>query len=308
MDLVVIGYPDRLVEDHRALLDAARRAGFSAELVAPSRIGLYVDHHGERVLVDGVERRPDVVFPRGVNRPWPILRQVLEIWDRDGTLVVPVVAAADACADKLVTTRRLAAAGVPVLPTVGLAPGPGVHVGESWGSQALVAKPARASKARGVCGYEDSEAAQIALSELVPLVDGMTDHHVVQPLAASAGCDYRVVIAGGEVVALTRRHAPEGTFVTNRAGGIVTDVIHPDRAVPAVVDIAQAAAMALGLSVGGIDVIEHVDGPVVLEANAWPGLAASVHGDRIAAAFIDVARSALGERHLVADLLGSRAG
>lgn len=310
MELVVIGYPDRLVEDHRALLDAARHGGFEAELVAPSRLGLQVDTQGERVLVDGVERHPDVVFPRGVNRPWPLVRQILEVWQRSGTLAVPGITAADRCADKLTTTRILAAAGVPVLPTLAVAPGPGVHLPRAWRDAELVAKPARASKARGVRGYATGDEAEHALSDLVPLVDGMTDHHVVQPLATGAGCDYRVVVAGDEVVALTRRHAPAGTFVTNRAGAVVTDVLHPHRSAPEVVEVALAAARALGLTVGGIDVIDHAEGPVVLEANAWPGLAASVHGERIAAAFVDVAVAALRETNPNAPrrVVTSRAG
>ena len=154
--LLVIGYPSRLVADHRELLAAARAAGFDAELVAPSRLGLEVSGAGEQVVLDGMaqlpgrDSLPEVVLPRGVNRPWPLLRQILGCWQRAGVRVVPDVAAAELCADKLVTTQALVAAGVPVLPTVGVAPGQGVALPEGIGTGELVAKPARASKAAGV--------------------------------------------------------------------------------------------------------------------------------------------------------------
>ena len=52
--MMVVGYPDRLVDDHRALLDAAARRGVAAELVAPDRLALVATGTpGPRVLVDG---------------------------------------------------------------------------------------------------------------------------------------------------------------------------------------------------------------------------------------------------------------
>ena len=296
--LLVIGYPSRLVADHRELLAAARAAGFDAELVAPSRLGLEVSGAGEQVVLDGMaqlpgrDSLPEVVLPRGVNRPWPLLRQILGCWQRAGVRVVPDVAAAELCADKLVTTRALVAAGVPVLPTVGVAPGQGVALPEGIGTGELVAKPARASKAAGVERYPDPARVQAALGAPRPLVAGLIDHHVVQPLATSAGIDYRVIVArvGHRtlVPAVTRRHASPGGFVTD---GEVEDVHDPSREVPEVVEVATRAARALGLGFGGVDVIEHQGRAVVLEVNAWPGLAAEVRGRQLAEVLVEVASS-----------------
>lgn len=294
--LLVIGYPTRLVADQRALLEAAVGAGFDAEVVSPSRLGLEVSAAGEQVVLDGVALRegharpPDVVLPRGVNRPWPLLRQILACWQDAGVRVVPDVAAAERCADKLVTTRHLVAAGVPVLPTVGVAPGQGVALPAGIGTGALVAKPARASKAAGVERFPDPTRATEALGALRALVAGHVDHRVVQPLATGAGVDYRVIVArvGARVLvpAVTRRHARSDGFVTD---GRVEDVHEPWRDVPEVVEVATAAVRALGLSFGGVDVIEHEGRAVVLEVNAWPGLAAEVRGRQLAEALIAVA-------------------
>lgn len=296
--LVVVGYPTRLVADHAALLAAAEAAGFDAELVAPGRIGLMVDDHGERVLIDGVARTPDVVLPRGVNRPWPFIAQVLDVWQQSGARIVPSSDAAAVCADKLATTRALARAGVAVLPTMGVAPDDGVRLDPLATDGPLVTKPARASKGRGVERFDDAHDAAVALSAPRPLVAGMVDHHVVQPLASGWGVDYRVVVAADRdeirVVAATERRAPPDVVTTNTSGSTVVDLHDAERTHPDVVQVALGAARALGLEFGGIDVIRHHGQAVVLEANAWPGLAVEVRGRRLADALVAVARRRLG--------------
>ena len=296
--LVVIGYPDRLVSDHRALVDSARAFGFRVDLVSPSALSVSVDLDRTRILVHGEEVTPDVVLPRGVNRPWPFVSQVLEIWEKRGVRVVPSRHAAELCADKLATTLVLAEAGVPVLPTIGLAPGPDNEI--DGFDTAVVTKPARASKGRGVERFTTSGDAQASLRASRPLVAGMVDHHVVQPVASGAGIDYRVVVAhrpdSSSIVAVTRRIAPPGEFVTNRPGSLVEDVHDPEHVVPEVCRVARDATTALGLSFGGVDVIEHDGRPVVLEVNAWPGLAADQRGRQIADALVDVARTSISTR------------
>jgi glutathione synthase/RimK-type ligase-like ATP-grasp enzyme len=193
--LVVVGYPTRLVSDHATLLAAADAAGFDAQLVSPGRLAVAVTDQLERVLVDGEPFRPDVVLPRGVNRPWPFIRQVLEVWQRDGVHIAPSLSGADLCADKLTTTRVLAAAGVPVLPTIGVVPDDGVRITPLRDEGPLVIKPARSSKGRGVARFDHIDEVESALGHTRPLQAGMVDHHVVQPRASEWGVDYRVVVA-----------------------------------------------------------------------------------------------------------------
>lgn len=281
VDLIVVGYPERLVADHDALVRAATAAGFDARVVAPSRLGLVIDDAGERVAIDGEVWCPRVAVPRGVNRPWPMVRHILEVWERQGCLVVPTVTAADVCSDKIATTRALAAAGVPVLPTVGVVPGDGVSLAKLVPPSPTVIKPARASKARGVLAFDSPEDAQASLRTERALIAGMVDHHLVQPLASTAGVDYRVVVADGSVVALTRRRAAPDQFITNAPGALVTDLDPTMDEHHDVVEVAVAAAHALALPFAGVDVIRHDGRAVVLEVNAWPGMAATVRHDQL---------------------------
>lgn len=288
-ELIVVGYEDRLVADHQALLDAAHDEGFRAELVDPSRIGIRVADGTSAVLVDGVVRTPTVALPRGVNRPWPFVRQVLQVWAGAGTRIVPTVAAADLCADKLATARVLAEHGVGVLSTLGVLPGAGVTLDSTPSppgtDPVLVAKPARASKGEGVRAGSPAETSD-DLRRRFPLADGVVDHQIVQPRASDWGVDHRVIVASGEIVAMSRRHGAPGDLTTNRRGATVVDVDDPWAAAPEVAAVALAASAALGLEFGGIDVIGHEGRAVVLEANAWPGLAAHVRGTEIARALV----------------------
>lgn len=294
--VVVVGYPDRLRADHDALLQAARARGIDARLVSPSELSLVTESGHQWVSVAGKRLTPDVVLPRGVNRPWSLLRQVLEQWERDGARIVPDVNAASLCADKVACTSALMTHEVPVLPTLSVVPGSGVNLsgGESlFGSRPVVVKPARASKGRGVTRFDSWQGAEASLSSTVPLVAGMVDHHVVQPLATGAGCDFRAVVVerghGHEVVALTRRRAPEDNFVTNTLGSTVEDVDVTSHEAQRIVKPAVSAAMALGLCFAGVDIIEHEGQMVVLEVNAWPGLAPDQRGTSLADVLLDAA-------------------
>lgn len=302
---VVLGHPERLVADHRALLAAAASAGLEAELVAPSRLALVVAAPtgplaaAAQVRLDGaVAPVPDLILPRGVNRSWPLLRQVVAVWQRAGSMVVPSPAGIELAGDKLAAARVLAEAGVGVLPTAGVAPGPGAAPGDLPGepAAAVVVKPARGSKAEGVEAYADLARATAALDGHRPLVAGEVDHHVVQPQATGAGVDHRVVVArtpdrGYRVVALTRRTAAPGGLVTTAPGSRVEDL--EVSAYPEIAEVAVAAARALQLSFAGVDVIAHRGRMRVLEVNAWPGLAAEVRGLELAEVLVAVAAQAL---------------
>jgi glutathione synthase/RimK-type ligase-like ATP-grasp enzyme len=298
LDLVVLGYRDRLSEDHDTILSVARECGLTARLVTPSQVTLHVDHTGEHVRVDGQRLTPRAVVPRGINRPWPMMKQILECWYTDGAHVVPSITAADVCADKITTARALSRAGVPILSTIGVVPGgdmsrDAIDMATDAG---ILAKPARGSKARGVNRFVDAAAAHYELARLYPLEDGAVDHQVVQPVASAAGIDYRIVVAGTlhpRVIAATRRIAPPYEFITNRPHASVEDCDDRLDEINDVVDVAIKAAQALGLAFCGIDVIMHHGQAVVLEANAWPGLAVQHRGDALARALVDEVISAL---------------
>jgi ribosomal protein S6--L-glutamate ligase len=85
----------------------------------------------------------------------------------------------------------------------------------------------------------------------------------------SNGEDIRVFIVDGEIVASMKRSAVEGDFRSNlHRGGTSTPVkLTGDEEA-----VARRAAKLLQLDVAGIDILRSSRGPLVLEANASPGL------------------------------------
>lgn len=91
---------------------------------------------------------------------------------------------------------------------------------------------------------------------------------VQQYIAESRGTDYRLFVIGDKVVACMKRQAREGDFRSNihRGGeGFPLDLpAHYKK-------IATQAVKTLGLSVAGVDILDSVDGPKIIEVNSSPG-------------------------------------
>jgi ribosomal protein S6--L-glutamate ligase len=153
--------------------------------------------------------------------------------------------------DKLVAARRLAAADVPVPRswTTGdlrlveplLARGP------------LVIKPHRGH--RGASVHVVHDPGQLAA---LPKVSAPV---IVQEYVPGPGEDLKVYVVGEEVYAVRKPFGPDSFTRPGR----------PCRVSREVRDIALRAGAALGLGLFGLDLIEGPQGPVVVDANYFPG-------------------------------------
>lgn len=85
----------------------------------------------------------------------------------------------------------------------------------------------------------------------------------------SKGRDLRAFVVGDRVVAAMRRQAQGDEFRSNvHRGGQATMISLDDE----YADQAVKAAQILGLRVAGVDMLEGVDGPKIMEVNSSPGL------------------------------------
>ena len=85
----------------------------------------------------------------------------------------------------------------------------------------------------------------------------------------SKGCDLRVIVVDGVVVASMKRQSKKGDFRSNlhRGGTSETFKLSMEEE-----NVAIRAAKALGLGVCGVDILQSERGPLVLEVNSTPGL------------------------------------
>lgn len=105
-------------------------------------------------------------------------------------------------------------------------------------------------------------------------------------VAESKGRDVRAFVVGERVVAAMRRTAEGQEFRSNVHRGGRTDAVELS---PEFEETAIRAAQIMGLRVAGVDLLEGVDGPLVMEVNSSPGLEGieAATGVDVAGAIVD---------------------
>ncbi len=251
----------------RRLLEAARAQGFKPRVLDVLRCNLVLEtghpklfHLGEEVrnLAVAIPRIGASVTAHGLS----VVRQ-LEAQQ------VPMVNGAAAIAqsrDKLRSLQLLAAAGVPIPRTV-LARGAGnidLLVSQVGGLPAIL-KLLQGTQGVGVMIAQSKAEVESILGTLWDLGQEI----LLQEFVAEArGRDVRALVVGDRVVAAMRREAKRGEFRSNiHRGGAGTAL----ELSPEFERIAVRAARVLGLGVAGVDLLEAVDGPKVMEVNSSPG-------------------------------------
>ncbi len=181
-----------------------------------------------------------------------------------GISVLNPPAAVEACVDKYLASARLAAAGLPVPPTIVCQHADAAMEAFAALGGDVVVKPLFGSEGRGMMRLADADLAWRTFRTLERLQSVL----YVQQFVAHPGWDMRAFILSGRVLAAMRRHA-NGGWRTNVAQGGSAE---PVRLSADEESLALRAAAALGAPLAGVDLLPGPGGKVyVLEVNAVPG-------------------------------------
>ena len=197
--------------------------------------------------------------------------------------------AVDLCDDKMITYLHLAKSGVPMVQSI---PAPLCYTKNAQVNmqflgdvEAALGFPVIAKKSYGsfgegvrlITGREQLEAVEKEWL-YVP-------HFYQKFIKESSGRDVRVIVIGGKVFAAMERVAQEGEFRSNvELGAIGRRIALTDLQA----EIAERAAVALGLDYCGVDLLEGTT-PLVCEVNSnafFEGVE-SVTGKNVAAAYVE---------------------
>jgi [lysine-biosynthesis-protein LysW]---L-2-aminoadipate ligase len=246
--VAVIGYPQ---ETNVLLVDAWRDRGIQAELLDPAEA---LDRLGAGDVALG---RLDVLPSLDGVEPG---LQALHWLELVGVNVLNTAASLEAAHDKLLTDRRLAAAGVP------RPPAESVTALEQLGEHPLpfVVKPRFGSWGRDVFRCRTPHELRAAVAVVATRPWFHSRGAVVERLLDSPGYDLRVLVAGGRVVGAAERVAAPGEWRTNVSLG---GSLRQTTLAPGTERIATMAAAAVGLDLCGIDILPTRTGPVVMEVN-----------------------------------------
>lgn len=105
---------------------------------------------------------------------------------------------------------------------------------------------------------------------IIEMLQSQKQNVLIQKFVAeSKGRDIRAFVVGDRVVAAMRRVAQGQEFRSNVHRGGVTEPIELDETY---CKTAVRAAQIMGLRVAGVDILESIDGPQIMEVNSSPGL------------------------------------
>jgi ribosomal protein S6--L-glutamate ligase len=235
-------------------------------------------------LLDGIEPDHDLYVLKSHT---PLSLSIAGVLHARGARIVNPYPACVTVQNKFLATRVLADAGVPTPRTWVIGDAAAFEHVLSTGP--LIVKPFMGHHGRGVCVVRDLRSLAANVCAQAPAL--------VQEYIPGPGEDLKVYVVGDQVFAVRKRFS-EMSFSA------------PGRPVPVddeVTDIALRAGSALGLGLYGLDVIESPAGPVVVDANYFPGYKGVPGAAARIADYIDA--YALGEIELATSLgaVGARA-
>lgn len=281
--LAVLSRGPRLYSTRR-LIEEARARGIDVSVIDPMQFSLFVSEDNIDILHQGKAFNYDAVIPRIghsiTSHGVAVLRHLeqLDIWSANSSKGIIQ------SRDKLHSGQILARNKIPTPATAYVRDMKDVgRAIDSVGGLPVVIKVTQGTQGNGVF-------LRHTLHETRNLVQGllMTGKAVLvqEYISESHGKDIRAFVVGDKVVACMRRRARGREFRSNfHLNGTVENVNISDE----YREVACRAARVLGLNVAGVDLLEGVNGPLVLEVNSSPGLEGieKASGANVAGAIID---------------------
>lgn len=263
----------------RDLHRAARQQGHQTQTVDFRRVGAGVGRaFGPLTDFDGLVVR---TMPPGSLEQVVFRMDVLHRLEASGVPVLNPARSLEICIDKYLATARLAAAGLPVPPTIVCQTAEAALEALAALGGDVVVKPLFGSEGRGMLRVSDPDLAWRAFRTLERTQAVL----YLQQFVRHPGWDVRIFVLGGRVLTAMRRHARDG-WRTNVAQGGRAEVIRPGADETR---LALQAAAAVGVAVAGVDLLPGPDGMwYLLEVNAVPGwrALAAATGVDVAAALV----------------------
>ena len=129
----------------------------------------------------------------------------------------------------------------------------------------IIMKLPKGTQGKGVMVAESYASA----SSMLDTLDALRQPFLIQEYVDTDGEDIRAIVVGDKVIASMKRVAQSNEARANvHAGGSVQPIMLDTNTQK----IAVAAAKAIGAEICGVDILQSIKGPVVIEVNLSPGL------------------------------------
>jgi ribosomal protein S6--L-glutamate ligase len=209
-------------------------------------------------------KKYDCIYAKGSFRYGNLLSAITSMLEK--TSYLPIDSSAFTIAhDKLLTQLQLNAANIPMPQTYLTSTIDEAKKILKKMNYPIIMKFPKGTQGKGVMFADSCASATSVLDALSVLKQPV----IIQEYVETGGTDVRAVVVGNKVVAAYRRVAQIGETRSNiHQGGSGEAVNLNDHTKK----IAIKAAKALKADICGVDILESVKGPVVIEVNISPGL------------------------------------
>ena len=266
------------------LIEAVLAAGHTPKVLNPFGFYLHIGGPGAHIYYEEAPATDfDVVLPRLSAATAQYGEEVVAHLEWIGTPVINRSIAIANARNKFRALRILAQHGLPVPPS--FAAGSAHYMDRSvrqTGEYPFIMKPFEGTHGKAILLLDTPTSLKSAIGAMCDLHQ---DYVIQSFIGESAGNDVRVIVVGGKVIAAMRRTAQAGEFRSNihRGGQGHPIELHSEYS-----DTAIQAAKAMQLDIAGVDLLETVTGPMVLEVNPSPGFEEieAVTGIKVAEAMI----------------------
>ena len=268
MKIAVLSRNPKLFSTHR-LIEEIHKAGHDALVVDHSLCDLIIEQEGPSIIYKGQKLEGiDAIIPRIGASVTFYGTAVVRQFELMGAFSAVTSQAIVRSRDKLRSLQILSknGLGMPKTAFTNFSKGGEKQLIEQVSGAPVIIKLLEGTQGLGVVLAETTKAAQ----SVVEAFHGLKARIIVQEYIKEAkGADIRAFVVNGKVVGAMKRQAAEGEFRSNLHRGGVATVIKLTRAEKLA---ALNAAKALGLDVAGVDMLQSLRGPLILEVNSSPGL------------------------------------
>ena len=267
MKIIILSRGPKLYSTRR-LEEASSERGHDVQIVNPLACYMNISTQDPKIhYKDQVLNEVDAVIPRIGHSVSFYGCAVLRQFEALGCYTLNSSIAITKCSDKLRCHQILSQKKIP-MPTTAFA-----HATKTSsdlidivGGAPLIIKLLSGTQGKGVVLAESQKAAESVIEAF-----RVTDTYLLvqEYIKEASHTDLRCIVVGNEIVASMKRTASDGEFRANvHQGGTVSMVKITEQEKT----IAIQAAKAMGIKVGGVDLIRGKEGSLVLEVNASPGL------------------------------------
>jgi ribosomal protein S6--L-glutamate ligase len=268
MKIAVLSRNPKLFSTQR-LIEEIEKVGHEATVVDHSLCDLIIEQEGPSIIYKGQRLEGvDAIIPRIGASVTFYGTAVVRQFELMGAFSAVTSQAIVRSRDKLRSLQILSknGLGMPKTAFTNFSKGGEKQLIEQVSGAPVIIKLLEGTQGLGVVLAETKKAAQ----SVVEAFHGLKARIIVQEYIKEAkGADIRAFVVNGKVVGAMKRQGAEGEFRSNLHRGGVATVIKLSRAERIA---ALNAAKALGLDVAGVDMLQSLRGPLILEVNSSPGL------------------------------------